>query len=90
MEAAGTEQRLPWDHPNLYFTVREPFPSRTTSAGLVFGQICSRAPLKITSQMPEDGVIFSDGVESDFLEFNSGVEATITLGEKRGRLVVPD
>jgi hypothetical protein len=38
--------------------------------------------------MPEDGVIFSDGVESDFLEFNSGVEATITLGEKRGRLVV--
>ncbi len=87
-EAAGIEQRLPWDHPNLYFTVREPFPSRTTSAGLVFGQISSRAPLKITSQMPEDGVIFSDGVESDFLEFNSGVEATITLGEKRGRLVV--
>ncbi|KWX73412.1 sugar kinase [Paenibacillus riograndensis] len=89
-EAAGIEQRLPWDHPNLYFTVREPFPSRTTSAGLVFGQISSGAPLKITSQMPEDGVIFSDGVESDFLEFNSGVEATITLGEKRGRLVVPD
>ncbi|KWX79251.1 hypothetical protein [Paenibacillus jilunlii] len=89
-EAVGIEQRLPWDHPNLYFTVREPFPSRTTSAGLVFGQISSRAPLKITSQMPEDGVIFSDGVESDFLEFNSGVEATITLGEKRGRLVVPD
>jgi hypothetical protein len=38
--------------------------------------------------MPEDGVIFSDGVESDYLEFNSGVEATIGLAEKRGRLVV--
>ncbi|WP_019913060.1 hypothetical protein [Paenibacillus sp. HW567] len=82
------EQRLDWDHPRLIFTVREPFPSRTTSAGLVFGEISSRAPLKITSQMPEDGVIFSDGVESDFLEFNSGVEATIRLAEKRGRLVV--
>ncbi|WP_379154818.1 sugar kinase [Paenibacillus sp. sgz5001063] len=87
-DTAGMEQRLPWDHPNLYFSVREPFPSRNTSAGLVFGQIGSKAPLKITSQMPEDGVIFSDGVESDFLEFNSGVEATITLAEKRGRLVV--
>lgn len=82
------EQRLAWDHPHLYFTVREPFPSRTTSAGLVFGQISNHAPLRITSQMPEDGVIFSDGVESDFVEFNSGIEATICLAEKRGRLVV--
>lgn len=78
---------LDWDHPELYFSVREPFPSRTTSAGLVFGQISGNRPLRITSQMPEDGVIFSDGVESDFLEFNSGVEATISLAERRGRLV---
>lgn len=85
---AGSGQRLAWDHPQLYFTVREPFPSRTTSAGVVFGQIGAQQPLRITSQMPEDGVIFSDGVESDFLEFNSGVEATISLAEKRGRLVV--
>lgn len=87
-EPSNPEQRLAWDHPNLYFTVREPFPSRTTSAELVFGQITGNQPLRITSQMPENGVIFSDGVESDFLEFNSGVEATITLAEKRGRLVV--
>lgn len=79
---------LAWDHPDLYFTVREPFPSRTTSAELVFGRINSRQPLRIISQMPEDGVIFSDGVESDYLEFNSGVEATVGLAEKRGRLVV--
>jgi NAD kinase len=82
------ESSLPWDHPNLYFTVREPFPSKTTSAGLVFGQIGAGAPLRITSQMPENGVIFSDGVESDFLAFNSGVEATIGLAEKTGRLVL--
>ncbi|MFE4712974.1 MULTISPECIES: sugar kinase [unclassified Paenibacillus] len=90
--ATGTqdppEVRLPWDHSKLYFTVREPFPSRATSAELVFGQIGEESPLRITSQMPENGVIFSDGVESDFLEFNSGVEATISLAEKRGRLVI--
>ncbi|NUU63598.1 sugar kinase [Paenibacillus agri] len=90
--ATGTQDppeiRLPWDHSKLYFTVREPFPSRATSAELVFGQIGEESPLRITSQMPENGVIFSDGVESDFLEFNSGVEATISLAEKRGRLVV--
>ncbi|WP_339301839.1 sugar kinase [Paenibacillus sp. FSL R5-0623] len=77
-----------WDEPYLYFSVREPFPSRTTAANLVFGQIHSKQPLHIVSQMPEDGVIFSDGVEQDFLEFNSGVEAIIGLAEKRGRLVV--
>jgi hypothetical protein len=88
LAGADAEGRLAWDHPHLYFTVREPFPSRTTAAGLVFGQIGSRQPLRITSQMPEDGVIFSDGVESDFLEFNSGVEAVINLAEKKGRLVV--
>lgn len=84
----GAALQLAWDHPELYFTVREPFPSRTTSADLVFGRINSSMPLRITSQMPEEGVIFSDGVESDYLEFNSGVEATISLAEKRGRLVV--
>ncbi|MEK3902658.1 sugar kinase [Paenibacillus sp. FSL R7-0179] len=86
--AVSAGSGLAWNHPELYFTVREPFPSRTTSAELVFGRISSRLPLRITSQMPEDGVIFSDGVESDYLEFNSGVEATVGLAEKTGRLVV--
>lgn len=88
LTAVNAGRGLAWDHPELYFTVREPFPSRTTSAELVFGRINSRQPLRIISQMPEDGVIFSDGVESDYLEFNSGVEATVSLAEKRGRLVV--
>ncbi|NGZ74401.1 sugar kinase [Saccharibacillus sp. VR-M41] len=77
-----------WDSPYLYFTVREPYPSRSTSADLVFGRIDERNPLKIVSQMPESGVIFSDGVESDYLEFGSGVEASITVAERRGRLAV--
>ncbi|WP_246369559.1 sugar kinase [Saccharibacillus deserti] len=77
-----------WDSPYLYFSVREPYPSRSTSANLVFGRIDERNPLKIVSQMPEGGVIFSDGVEDDYLEFGSGIEASITVAERRGRLAV--
>jgi len=33
-------------------------------------------------------VIFSDGIESDFVAFNSGTQATITVAEKKGHLVV--
>ena len=87
-ERGANENEFTWDAPYLYFTVREPFPSRTTAANLVFGRIHGNQPLHIVSQMPEDGVIFSDGVEQDFLEFNSGVHATIGLAEKRGRLVI--
>ncbi|HSB09640.1 MAG TPA: sugar kinase [Blastocatellia bacterium] len=77
-----------WDADYLYFTVREPFPSKTSSATLVFGKITSKRPLKLISQTPEVGVIFSDGIESDFVAFNSGTRATITIAEKRGHLVV--
>jgi len=82
------EGRLSWDINYLYFSVREPFPSRTSGTDIVFGKVTNNMPLIILSQMPENGVIFSDGVESDFLQFNSGIEATITLAEKKGKLVV--
>ena len=38
--------------------------------------------------MPENGVIFSDGFEADYLEFNSGAHASIGIAEREGRLVV--
>lgn len=76
-----------WNSDYLQFTVREPFPSLSSAASVVFGRICAKQPLYITSHMPENGVIFSDGIESDFLEFHSGVEATIAIAEKKGYLV---
>ncbi|WP_207659265.1 sugar kinase [Anaerobacterium chartisolvens] len=82
------ERKLEWNIDYLYFSVREPFPSRTSKADIVFGKVTKGCPLKILSQMPESGVIFSDGIESDYLQFNSGIEATIMLAEKRGHLVV--
>lgn len=77
-----------WDSATLRFAVREPFPSRATNAALVFGEISAGKPLELLSQMPENGVIFSDGIEADFLDFNSGAKAVITLAEKQGKLVV--
>ncbi|HRX16727.1 MAG TPA: sugar kinase [Spirochaetota bacterium] len=77
-----------WDSEYLYYSVREPFPSNNTGTELVFGKITKQQPLKITSQMSENGVIFSDGIEKDFLEFNSGMEAVIGLSERKGFLVV--
>ncbi len=87
--AFPTEQRqIPWDAEQLYFTVREPFPSKTTQAELVFGEVSSQQPLTIRSFMPENGVLFSDGIESDFIQFNSGAEVTIEVAPLRGNLVV--
>jgi hypothetical protein len=54
----------------------------------VFGQVTAQTPLAIESQMAENGVIFSDGIETDFLEFNSGAQAVIGLAERRGALVI--
>ena len=81
-------KQLQWDSNYLCFSVREPFPSKTTGVSLVFGTISNSKPLQILSQMPENGVIFSDGIEADFLSFNSGVMARIQVAEKMGRLVL--
>lgn len=77
-----------WDSDHLFFTVREPWPSKFSQAALVFGKITKSKPLTLVSQMPERGVIFSDGIEQDFLEFNSGTQAVITVADKKGFLVV--
>lgn len=76
-----------WDSNELFYTVREPFPSQVTGTELVFGKFGNNTPLKITSYMPEGGVIFSDGIESDFLSFNSGFTATISVAKEKGLLV---
>ena len=68
--------------------MREPFPSKTSETELVFGKVGKKAGLRILSLMPENGVIFSDGIEADFLEFNSGTEAVIGVAERVGCLVV--
>jgi NAD kinase len=77
-----------WQARKLYFTVREPFPSRTSGARLVFGAIEGAENLRLESHMPENGVVFSDGIESDYLNFNSGTVLTVGVAADHGQLVV--
>lgn len=79
---------FPWNSSHLFFSVREPWPSKQSQASLVFGKVTSSSPLTIISQMSENGVIFSDGMERDYLEFNSGALATVSVSERQGLLVV--
>lgn len=80
---------LDWEARQLAWAVREPFRSRHSSADLVAGVLEEGMELVIGSQMPENGVIFSDGVEADYLEFNSGTIARFTVSSQRARLMVP-
>jgi NAD kinase len=81
------EYRFPWDASFLKFNVREPFVSKTSNANVFHDIIYGGSELIIESHMPENGVIFSDGIESDFLEFNSGSIAKISVAEKKAHLV---
>jgi NAD kinase len=81
--------RLAWDSDYLVYSVREPFPSKATQVNLVHGTVDRARPLRITSRMPTNGVIFSDGIESDYLEFNSGAELTIDTADTKARLIAP-
>ncbi len=76
-----------WESDHLWFAVREPFLSKTSQASIVFGQIPPRQELVITSHMPDYGVIFSDGIETDYLAFNSGSIAPIRLAERKAHMI---
>jgi len=85
--AIEEQSRFDWEARELRFCVREPFPSRSSQAEIVFGRIVGDSSLTVTSLMPENGVIFSDGIEADCLAFNSGAIATIGVAGRRGLLV---
>jgi NAD kinase len=72
----------------LLFAVREPFQSIRTQIGITAGIINKQNNLTIESLMPTSGVIFSDGIETDFLRFNSGSIATIGIAKETAKLVV--
>jgi hypothetical protein len=80
--------QMDWEDERLLFAVREPFLSRTSQVGLVAGMIAPGEVLVIESRMPGGGVIFSDGMEADFLQFNSGASARIRIAGKKAHLVV--
>lgn len=81
--------RMPWDDKRLAFVVREPFISKTSSAKIIADLVPPGSELIIESRMEQNGVIFSDGIEADFLEFNSGSVARIRASQSQATLVSP-
>jgi NAD kinase len=86
-DGARPYQTMPWDTDHLVFAVREPFPSQTTQAALIFGSIHRGKALIVTSLTPDNGIVFSDGVEADYLAFTSGARAEIRIADRCGCLV---
>jgi NAD kinase len=84
-----TRPALSWDSNHLLFVVREPFISKQSGAEIVCGKITREAPLQLRSAMPDGGVIFSDGVATDYLAFNAGMTVTVGLAAQRTKLVIP-
>ncbi len=81
-------QQMAWDAKELMFVVREPFLSKTSQVQLTAGLIKMGQELTLESFMPNSGVIFSDGLETDFLQFNSGTIATIGIAPEKAKLVI--
>lgn len=79
--------QLRWEDRQLLWVVREPFVSKHSTARLVMRCMNEQTQLVVESLMSSGGVIFSDGVEADFLEFNSGTIARIGVSSQRARLV---
>jgi NAD kinase len=72
----------------LMFAVREPFASKRTQVETITGILSGNIKLVVQSYMPNNGIIFSDGIESDFLHFNSGAIATIGIAAEKANLVI--
>ena len=78
---------MTWDEKRLVFIVREPFLSKYSRVDLTTGLISPDKKLILESFMPTNGVIFSDGIEADFLHFNSGSIAEIGIAQERALIV---
>ena len=76
-----------WDDPRLIYTVREPFASRTSGVSMTMNFIEPLTSIEIESRMPSNGVIFSDGIESDFLEMSAWKIVKIQTAKQKAKLV---
>lgn len=86
-----TERRyvpISWEEEKLSFAVREPYPSNITRTEIVLGTINKGDRFILESKMAENGVIFSDGMEADAIDFNAGTKVNIGIADKKGCLVI--
>lgn len=81
-------ERLKWEEHSLLFAVREPFQSKTSEISICFGQIAEGEYLEIESHMPENGIVFSDGIEADAVRFTTGTSVKIGVAKEIANLVI--
>jgi NAD kinase len=86
-ESTDMDIKMGWDDTSLAFVVREPFVSRHSSASITMGFIRDDTGLVIESHMPVNGKIFSDGIENDYLSFNSGTRVEIRKAKEKAKMV---
>ncbi len=83
----GLRIRMDWEDNKLVFIVREPFRSKYSQTNLTAGLITNNNALILESLMPSNGVIFSDGIESDFLQFNSGSIVKVGIANQKAMII---
>ena len=79
--------QMAWDTDALFYFVREPFPSVGLGTELTTGKIPNGTSLAVTSEMAQAGVIFSDGISQDAIEFHSGLTVQINVSASCGLIV---
>ena len=75
-----------WEDRMLIYYVREAFESKTTGTELTNGYI-KEDTLEITSQMPQDGIIFADGMIDSGIDFQAGRKVLIGVSDKKFNLI---
>lgn len=83
----GPPITLGWEDEKLVWVVREPYVSKHSTARQTAGVLAPGRPLRLESLMPSGGVVFSDGMEADSLQFNSGATVEVRPAEQRAQLV---
>ncbi len=89
MTATQRQEALAPDERRALYFAREPWPSKQSGSTLAFGAVEQQHGLSLTSRMNDDGVIFADGIEQDYLRFDWGITAQVTLSERTLNLVTP-
>lgn len=88
MTATHKEFEIAPEDKKAAFFAREPWPSRISGCEISAGEIGDPSDLLISSRINDGGVIFADGIEQDFLPFDWGAQAHITMSKRRLNLVV--
>lgn len=86
-ENSNAKLKLQSEENKLVFIVREPFKSKHSQTNIAAGIITNETKLRIESFMPANGVIFSDGIEADFMSFNSGRIVEIGVSKQKAIII---